>query len=239
MNRTSKRVCLTVDVEQDCPPYLDTWKGIEKGLPSLLALMAEENVWGTFFVTGMAARKYFNAVEAICAAGHELGCHGNTHSDFRSLSLTQTRRELESSTDILGSFGPVRAFRAPYLEFPQARLSLLPEYGIAIDSSLGKYKPAHWMVLTHPLNVQGVRRVPVSLTSSMLRIPSGTSQWLIELCSNPIVLFVHPWEFVDWRRSNLRWDCRFNTGQIALDRFRRVIRYLKASNSIFLPISAV
>jgi hypothetical protein len=31
-----------------------------------------------------------------------------------------------------------------------------------------------------------------------------------------VVLFVHPWEFVDLRRERIRLDCRFRTGDVAL-----------------------
>ena len=33
-----RRVCLTVDLEGDCPPYLHTWRGIDLGAPRLLDL---------------------------------------------------------------------------------------------------------------------------------------------------------------------------------------------------------
>jgi len=32
----------------------------------------------------------------------------------------------------------------------------------------------------------------------------------------PIVLFVHPWEFIDLRMEKIRYDCRFRTGDVAL-----------------------
>ena len=33
-------VCLTVDLEPDCPPYLDGWAGVERGMPQVLELFA-------------------------------------------------------------------------------------------------------------------------------------------------------------------------------------------------------
>ena len=49
-SRTAPDVLLTVDVEPDCPPYLTGWRGVEEGLPRLLALLADEGVTATFFV---------------------------------------------------------------------------------------------------------------------------------------------------------------------------------------------
>jgi len=50
------------------------------------------------------------------------------------------------------------------------------------------------------------------------------------------VLFVHPWEFVDLRRERLRFDCRFRTGDIALDCLRDVIASFRARGAEFLTM---
>ena len=75
------KVCLTVDVEQDCPPFMETFRGIEEGLPKLLSLLARRQVAATFFTTGDVARRYPAAIRAG-GPGHELGCHGDTHRRF-------------------------------------------------------------------------------------------------------------------------------------------------------------
>jgi hypothetical protein len=47
------------------------------------------------------------------------------------------------------------------------------------------------------------------MTSSVLRLPAFVRDpWLAAL-RDPVVLFVHPWEFVDLTRERLRYDCRF------------------------------
>jgi hypothetical protein len=69
-----------------------------------------------------------------------------------------------------------------------------------------------------------LRRIPASMTSSVLRLPAFMRDpWLLTL-SSPVVLFVHPWEFVDLRRERLRLDCRFRTGDAALACVRDVLR---------------
>jgi hypothetical protein len=52
--------------------------------------------------------------------------------------------------------------------------------------------------------------------------------------SNPVVLFVHPWEFVDLRREKLRLDCRFKTGDVALQCVREVLESYTARGSQFV-----
>ena len=61
------------------------------------------------------------------------------------------------------------------------------------------------------------------MTSSVLRLPRAVRAALLGGLSNPIVLFVHPWEFVDLRGEKLRLDCRFRTGDIALTCVRDVL----------------
>ncbi|NUP55713.1 MAG: polysaccharide deacetylase family protein [Gemmatimonadaceae bacterium] len=115
------RVCLTVDFEPDCPPYLNTtFRGIEQGAPALLALFAEHGVRATYFTTGEVAARYPDAVRALVRDGHELGCHGVSHAAFDELDEATARREIADSARLLRTFAPVTSFRAPYLRFPNA-----------------------------------------------------------------------------------------------------------------------
>ena len=108
----------------------------------------------------------------------------------------------------LRGFGTVTSFRAPFLRFPSKFLSLLEDAGIVRDSSVAKYKGDYYRA---PAPTR-LLRIPVSITSSVLRLPRWIRDpWLLSLAS-PVVLFVHPWEFADLTRENLRFDCRFRTG---------------------------
>ena len=42
------KVCITIDMEHDCPPYLTSYRGVEEGTPRLLELFAQEQVAATF-----------------------------------------------------------------------------------------------------------------------------------------------------------------------------------------------
>jgi hypothetical protein len=106
----------------------------------------------------------------------------------------------------------VTSFRAPYLQFPDEYVGLLEANGFELDSSQAKYKFEYYRTprRTRP------RRIPASVTSSVLRLPRPVRGAYLSALSSPVVLFVHPWEFVDLRRERLRLDCRFKTGEIAL-----------------------
>ncbi len=106
------KVCLTCDVEQDCPPFMETFRGIEEGLPELLALLARRGIAGTFFTTGDVARRFPAAIRGMVAQGHELGCHGDTHRRFDACNEQEARHEIQTATATLRQFGPVVSFRA-------------------------------------------------------------------------------------------------------------------------------
>ena len=224
------RVSITVDFEPDCPPYLSsTYRGIEHGAPALLGLFTATGIRATYFTTGHVAERYPAAVSALVSAGHELGCHGVTHAAFDTLDEPSARWEIEHASAVLRGFAPVTSFRAPYLRFPDRYVSLLIDAGITLDSSLAKYKRSY---CAHQPS-SALTRIPASMTSSVLRLPSIIRDpWLLSL-SDPVVLFVHPWEFVDLTAERLRYDCRFRTGDVALRCLHEVIAMFQRRGDSF------
>lgn len=229
------KVILTVDLEPDCPPYLHTFRGMETGADLLLQLLADENIPATFFTTGEVARRFPEVLTRLVAAGHELGGHGDTHRDFTRLTAAEAEAEIAVSSQILRCFAPVTAFRAPYLTFPEHYLPMLVAHGYQIDASQATYKLAYY----RPSAPAPLKRVAASVTSSVLRLPDAIRRPWLACLSSPVVLFVHPWEFVDLRHENLRLDCRFNTGPSALTALQTVIRWFKQKGAEFCPISQV
>jgi peptidoglycan/xylan/chitin deacetylase (PgdA/CDA1 family) len=225
-------VCFTVDYEPDCPPYLaSTYRGVEEATRPLLAMLAGLGVPATWFSTGEVAERYPDAVRAVVDAGHELGCHGHTHRRLDALGPADARDEIAASSRALRAHAPVDSFRAPNLALPEAYVPLLADAGYALDSSQAKYKAPYWgdswrawtRRAAAPARAEGLTRVPASVTSSVLRLPSPVRAAYLGALASPVVLFVHPWEFVDLTRTRLRLDCRFNTGPVAFARVRAVL----------------
>ncbi len=227
------KACFTIDVEPDCLPYMGTFRGIEEGMDPLLRLLQQEKVAATFFTTGQVARDFPEYAQKIVAQGHELGSHGHAHKDFMTLDTEAAREDIRTSAEILREFGPVTSFRAPYLQFPDAHLDLLEESGFLLDSSQAKYKLSYYKK-SRP---SGLTRVPVSVTSSALRLPRWIRTPYLNALTSPVVLYVHPWEFVDLTGENLRYDCRFKTGDTALECVRAVLRQFKKQNFTFLKMN--
>lgn len=213
----------TCDLEPDCPPFLSGYRGVEHGLPKLLGLLGELQIKATFFTTGAVAQRYPDSIRSLVERGHELACHGMTHTAFTDMSREVARSEIDESAAILRAFAAVTSFRAPYLKFPDTYLDLVEGAAFDLDSSQAKYKKSYFDSRRAGMRTT-LTRIPASLTSSALRIPRIFREAYVRLVSEPVVLFVHPWEFVDLRKENIRYDCRFRTGDIALSCVRDVLQ---------------
>jgi hypothetical protein len=155
-----------------------------------------------------------------------------THTAFDTLGERTARREIEESATLLRTFAPVSSFRAPYLRFPEPYVRLLEDAAFALDSSLAKYKSSY----RAPRLPTTLTRIPASMTSSVLRLPAWIRDpWLLSL-ADPVVLFVHPWEFVDLTHEDLRYDCRFRTGDVAVKCLREVIELFGQRGAEFFPM---
>jgi len=227
-------LCLTVDLEPDCPPYLSGWTGVELGMPEVLNLFARNDVLATVFATGESAERYPDLIRRIVDAGHELGCHGHSHRSFSELGPDEAERDITRSAELLRGFAPVTSFRAPYLDFPERYVPLLETHGFTIDASRGRYKPAYWF---RKQAVSTVRRISASTTSSVLRTPPALRDLLFRLMRPPVVLFVHPWEFVDQSGAPIPWDCRFGTGSPALASLSSTIAFFARRGHRFVRMT--
>jgi len=220
-------VSLTFDVEQDCPPYLSTTRGMEEGLPKILDLLGEKWVEGTFFFTAQMAEKYPHLVKRVVEDGHELGCHTYNHERLDKLAKGEAERIIEKSLQVLRNFAEVVSFRAPNLQLPSEIYAVLRENGILVDSSKAVYKG--YRDISY---VDGVLEIPASVTSSVLRLPWRIQRIIHARLREPRVYFAHPWEFVPMR--GVRFDCRFNTGEKALELLERLIDHYRRENAEFL-----
>ena len=229
------RVALTFDMEHDCPPFLEGYRGIEQGAPKIFKLLEQEGVKATFFTTGDVVRRYPALAKSIVDAGHELACHGDTHRRFSTMNVDEARQEIATSTRCLSEFAKVTSFRAPNLDFPEAFVPILTEHGYKIDSSHAAYK-IHKGHPRRPRHDRGLDRYPVSTTPSAIRLPTILRRLILSRKKDPVVLFFHPWEFVDVTREPIPWDCRFRTGQPAIDTLRAAIGELRSQKASFLTM---
>src|SRR5262249_30491539 len=145
---------------------------------------------------------------------------------------SEARKEIDYATATLRQYQAVQSFRAPNLDFPEAYLPLLVRAGYRVDSSQGRHKPGSFF--KRPTREAGLKRVPASTAPSVVRLPRLVRERLLGRMSDPVVLFFHPWEFVDMTRAAIPIDCRFRTGQPALDDLRATIAFFRARNAQFV-----
>jgi peptidoglycan/xylan/chitin deacetylase (PgdA/CDA1 family) len=234
-HKVGMQVCVTIDMEQDCPPYLETYHGVQEGTPRLLALLDDLQIHATFFSTGEVARRYPEVIQRIVDQGHELGCHGDTHRRFGQMTPGDAESEIAQASDVLRKFSSVVSFRAPNLDFPRQYLPFLRKYGYRVDSSVGRHKPGSFFI--SPSFAEGLTRIPASIAPSALRLPRLIRDVILAQLRTPAVFFFHPWEFIDMTRSPIPLDCRFKTGAPALDSLRATVEFFRARGASFHRIS--
>ena len=107
------------------------------GVPRILDLLADYSLPATFFVPGLTAERYPQAIEGILDAGHEIGHHSYAHFSPFDQDEAAERADFERALMALDRFG-VRpeGFRCPSWEPTWRTPSLVAEYGLVYDSSL-------------------------------------------------------------------------------------------------------
>jgi peptidoglycan/xylan/chitin deacetylase (PgdA/CDA1 family) len=111
--------------------------GPRVGVPRILQLLADLGVPATFFIPGVVAERYPETVEAVAAAGHEIGHHSHGHRPPATISADEERRDFERALEALGRLGVTpRGHRAAMWQASWQTPSLVAEYGLVYDSSL-------------------------------------------------------------------------------------------------------
>ena len=216
----------------------DTWEEYPQRVPdstaTILDLLTEKGVKGTFFVLGWVAQKFPQLVRKIAENGHEIGFHSNSHSLIYNMTPEAFRNELHQGKamleDIVGA--PVEAFRAPSFSITQKSLwafDVLVEEGFRYDSSVFPIHHDRYGIPNAPIEIHPVEtksgtlwEFPPSVVRHFgMNFPvSGGGYfrlypyWLTRRClrgvhraGRPFVFYVHPWE-VDPEQPKLPFGSR-------------------------------
>lgn len=216
------------------------WETMESrvvhGVSTLVDLLAERDVRGTFFILGWVAERTPEVVSRIAAAGHEIASHGWDHTrvteqgpdEFRA-AVRRTKRVLE---DLSGA--PVIGFRAPSFSIVPGlewALDILVEEGHRYDSSLypvrrngygyaAADRDPHWLDLASgrlaefpPATVRfGNMNVPAGGGAYFRLLPYGVVRRALQVCEQrdvPGTFYIHPWEVdPDQPRVDVPWWTR-------------------------------
>ena len=102
---------------------------VERNTDRLLELLAERGVKGTFFVLGWIAARHPTLVRRISEAGHEIGCHGQSHTKIYEQSPEKFREETLRAKAVLEE-----TISAPVLGYRAASFSITAESLWALDA---------------------------------------------------------------------------------------------------------
>ncbi|MEA2168630.1 MAG: peptidoglycan-N-acetylglucosamine deacetylase [Solirubrobacteraceae bacterium] len=149
-------VCLTVDLDA-----LSVWQmlgatgalsvsrgefGATVGTPRLLDSVRRFAVPTTWFIPGITAEHYPDAVLSVVDAGHEIASHGHRHLDFTRLSADEARDDIRRATEALQALtGVVPAgIRLTGSDVDGRCIEVVAEEGFAYDSSVCGGYHARW-----------------------------------------------------------------------------------------------
>jgi peptidoglycan/xylan/chitin deacetylase (PgdA/CDA1 family) len=120
--------------------------GATTGVPRLLELFERLDIATTWFIPGISALQFPEAVASVAARGHEIGNHGHFHEDFAKLSPDEARSAILRANDaLLHTTGkqPV-GIRLSGSDVDGRCLEIIAEEGFLYDSSLGGGYRARW-----------------------------------------------------------------------------------------------
>jgi peptidoglycan/xylan/chitin deacetylase (PgdA/CDA1 family) len=112
--------------------------GPVEALPRILDLLRAAEFHASFFVPAWVAEHYPDAVKAIVAGGHELGCHGDVHERVTDLDADREETVLRRSVEVLTKLGGRRpmGYRAPAWQLSERTLGLLMRHGFTYSSNM-------------------------------------------------------------------------------------------------------
>ena len=216
---------------------------VEHNTRSILEMLDCRGIRATFFVLGWVAERCPALVRDICAAGHEIGCHGYGHQmigrgDERDFS-NDIRRAKAVLEQLSGT--AIRCYRAPSYSVTVRTLwalEILHEAGFEYDSSIfpvihDRYgipdapRFPHYRVLRDgrriiefppsTLSVYGAN-IPVAGGGYFRLFPYKLTEWAIRRINQkefqPAMFYLHPWEIdPDQPRIDASWQSRFRQYQ--------------------------
>lgn len=119
----------------------EKYKEFDQYLDNILSILDERQMKGTFFCVGGMAREFPEVVRRIADAGHEIGCHSNTHTWLNKMTqqecLEDTRAAVDSLEQCIGQ--KIKSYRAPAFSIGENNkwaFEVLAECGIERDASI-------------------------------------------------------------------------------------------------------
>jgi peptidoglycan/xylan/chitin deacetylase (PgdA/CDA1 family) len=153
-NASQPAACVTVDLDAISVWQMLGWTGAQsisrgefgatEGTARLLDAFRELEIPTTWFVPGVTAQHYPDAVLSVLDAGHEIASHGHRHLDFANLPVETATDDIRTATSVLEALTGRRpvGVRLTGSDIDGACLEIVADEGFLYDSSLcGGYRP--------------------------------------------------------------------------------------------------
>src|SRR5690606_3971601 len=129
--------------------------GPRQGIYRILEMLHRLDIQASFFIPGIIAERYPQAVEAIAKDGHEIGLHGYLHEHVQELDADGIEQMILKGKEALERVVGERefGFRSPAWEMTPETIRALQRHGIRYDSSLMGYDHPYW--------IDGLPEIPV------------------------------------------------------------------------------
>ncbi len=191
----------------------------------VLDILSANDVRATFFILGNVAETFPDLVRRIDRAGHEIGCHGFSHSIVYHQSPSEFREETRRAKNLLQEIigKPIHGYRAAEFSITRGSwwaLDILAEEGFTYDSSIFPISGKRYgigdfslgrttittgqgnTILEFPLTsvVWRGKRWPVAGGSYFRLLPYWLTRAAIRevhLQGRPAILYFHPYEFAE------------------------------------------
>lgn len=236
------KIAITVDTEKDIG-FMDTYYGIDEGLPFVLDIFKEHNIKATFFVSGEAAIYLHKRrmLEKIVQGSHEIASHGYTHADYRAWEYARIKEDVCRSRKVLEEYTgkTILGYRTPQFLLDEKIVKAIRECGFAYDSSLpdiSGISAARTLrgvrtggSLQDAIRNSGLTEFPID-SIPVARIPHGL-MW-VNLISVAFYKMLFAWQEKDFVVFYLHaFDVIKNKRRLAMDIKRRIF-YRRNENGV-------
>lgn len=126
------------EIQLGADPELGEHESVTRSLPLVLEALERHGVPATFFVEGLNAEVYPDALRQIGRAGHEVAYHAWCHEQWEELSPEEEAENLRRGAEAFRGLGlELRGFRPPGGQTSDRTLDLLADNGFAYVSPEG------------------------------------------------------------------------------------------------------
>ena len=177
----------TVDVEGDWGGRIESYDGLEIGLPKIFKLFKRHNVKGLFFISTEILDKRMGVIQDIISEGHEIGNHGHFHIPFKEPWRAVQNKHI--SDRILMDFtGQTRLeYRAPkfsYEQYGQPYSYREGHVGLLKHMWFGGKLTGKETFYLHPFDIVGGKNPPNIFSRIWYRHPKKAYETLSHLIRN-------------------------------------------------------